>query len=581
METVTIPPETRVARLSQTVDAAPSSSGQYWDMISDIDAAYLAISEALQSGSQTQSVGVRSEEKTANRVGMEGASGVCRRGPDAWRLRTYESSPQPELQARVLRLCASIQSGPSLGILDSRICAGSENSSPTRELALQGTRGSGSLVARSCTRPQNGEKPYARQYPKSHREASKPGRVANAAKDTIQNELGCIPTPHVAPRITSRSASRISYYRLNKGLSVSDWLKPMWCQSQASEDEKNQLGKRQPTEIDRMGLRWLRRTPGKRTSAQVDGTQIHEAVLGSHPAVAMTKNSLRREEYFMLSIVAFLRGCLSLRRNGHTTELPVFGLVRGIRTMGFIDCVQVGGESPHVYVVLNGSRLKLVEVKTVIGLHSVPDQPYTNQKLQAMIYHLLLQPLLKNVRRLLETLHHSYSLDPALAFAEELMRTTASEWAMLSQHLHPGHGIPSPRTLFDVSQLAGLILQSYGLPPLDNDVTVAYHRRFGSPQPTSRGSAALPFNPLGGSTFLTARTISYDEAWLNTTIEPAFKWWTAAPDSKSEGVPVEETSKCETCDYKQRCTARREKHEEILRDKGLDKHIPLSQMLDC
>ncbi len=365
-----------------------------------------------------------------------------------------------------------------------------------------------------------------------------------------------------------------------KALSVTDLVSPAWCELQY----------------------WYTLTlhgRKRRTPAMRQGSKVHQ-VLEDQVHTKVHVRLETKEDAWGLRIWNVIQGLRTLRDDGLTRELEIWGTVDGLVVNGIIDelsysCPDTVMEEPlqspatkaeppldqatisDFFKAAGGTSLEeatrtkrrtrtkkvyLCDVKTR-GVRNLPSgAAFRPTKIQLMLYHRLLAALATNNLDF-SILTTRYGLDPLKTFLDSFLAQIgglyeSSEQPFLdaeeeqdsSQESEPSWSQDSLATLLahkNLSAIWSLMISEFQITLPDGadslgKVLKAEYR--------SREDGEI----LGSKTF------AMDDLELSTYINHEMEWWKG--ERQAEGVAVEEAFKCRSCEFADNCEWRIKKVEE-------------------
>jgi len=365
-----------------------------------------------------------------------------------------------------------------------------------------------------------------------------------------------------------------------KALSVTDLVSPAWCELQY----------------------WYTLTlhgRKRRTPAMRQGSKVHQ-VLEDQVHTTVHVRLETKEDAWGLRIWNVIQGLRTLRDDGLTRELEIWGTVDGLVVNGIIDelsyicpdtVMEETLQSPatkaeppldqatisEFFKSAGGTSLEeatrskrrtrtkkvyLCDVKTR-GVRNLPSgAAFRPTKIQLMLYHRLLAALATNNVDF-SILTARYGLDPLRTFSDSFLAQIgglhessgqpfldAKEEQDSSQESEPSWSQDSLATLLahnNLSAIWSLMVSEFQITLPDGadslgKVLKAEYR--------SREDGEI----LGSKTF------AMDNLELSTYIKHEMEWWKG--ERQAEGVAVEEAFKCRSCEFADNCEWRIKKVEE-------------------
>ncbi|KAL7627232.1 hypothetical protein AAE478_001421 [Parahypoxylon ruwenzoriense] len=401
-------------------------------------------------------------------------------------------------------------------------------------------------------------------------------------------EPEAIPTPKSRPAHPSKdSRSPLQHFRSfpRKPLSVSDLASGAWCELQY----------------------WYTLTllPGGRkteTAAMRGGTRVHQTLEDQvHTAVQVSITS--KEEAFALRLWNVIQGLRTLRDTGMTRELEVWGIIEGEIVNGIID--ELSHESPNPafeeelslsqpfegfpasqpkqQASIMGDLLKtdrkkvyLTDIKTRGSDRLPTGAALRPARVQLFLYHRLLGEMASGVVDFAAILGR-YGLSPEALFSDAFMAQVGDlqdeVFYDADSDLEPA---PSIREHSIETTGASPKRSAQTTPPPD----LIRYRSIAQILPLLRSELRHTF-PQGAATLGNLVAVQYrhrddgriignnsfpnDPEALDTYMSQILKWWRGERDA--DGVSIEETYKCRSCEFAADCQWRKDKETEFLQKK--------------
>ncbi|KAI0128067.1 exonuclease V [Hypoxylon sp. NC0597] len=362
-----------------------------------------------------------------------------------------------------------------------------------------------------------------------------------------------------------------------KPLTVSDLASGAWCELQY----------------------WYTLTllPGGRktkTAAMRGGTRVHQTLEDQvHSTVQV--NITSKEEAFALRLWNVIQGLRTLRDVGMTRELEVWGIIEGQIVNGIID--EISHTSPNVafeqelglsqlsdgfispyskpqaeitnYLEPQRKKIYLTDVKTRGSDRLPAGAALRPARVQLFLYHRLLGEMASGVVDFAAILDR-YGIRPNVLFSDAFMAQVGdlhdeifydadSDLGRTSSTTHSSQSgqesEESPPDLIRYRSIAQI------LPLLESELRVTF------PQ----GAATLgdlltvQYRHRDDGRILGNNCFPNDPEALEGYIRENMKWWRG--EKAAEGVSIEETYKCRSCEFAESCQWRKDKEAEFLQRK--------------
>ena len=404
--------------------------------------------------------------------------------------------------------------------------------------------------------------------------------MSSQAKDPFP-ELEAVIPPKSVPKDPKAPDIRSPLERFRthpkKALSVTDIISPAWCELQY----------------------WYTLTihgRKKRTAAMKQGSVVHKDLEDQvHTTVKVDIDT--KEDAWGLRIWNVIQGLRTLRDNGQTRELEIWGTVDGLVVNGVIDelsyiCPDTdleeslenpapqdepppdqttiseffkasGGTSLSQATRLKrrsaSKRIYLCDVKTRSARNLPSGAAFRPTKMQLMLYHDLLISLATNTVNF-SILTSRYGLDPSKIFSDSFIAQVGSLNDEIFQDA-PADPDPSPDSEPTWSQDSMSTLLAH------NNLSALWSLMISEFQITlPDGEASLgkilkaEYRSRENGEILGAKTFAMDGEELKTYVSREMQWWKG--EREPQGVVVEEAFKCRSCEFADGCEWRLKKIEE-------------------
>ncbi|KAK5168721.1 uncharacterized protein LTR77_006030 [Saxophila tyrrhenica] len=382
-----------------------------------------------------------------------------------------------------------------------------------------------------------------------------------------------------------------------KPLSVTDLVSPAWCEQQY-EYNLSKYGRI------------------RATKAMKEGSKVHK-VLEEQVHTAVPVETVSKEDAFGLRIWNTIEGLRTLREDGLTRELEVWGVLQGEVVIGIIDEISTtcpdeqmeadmldggaskGGKKGKKVEQLAPGQQTLTDFLTSSQTNGLlqndsaflgtlhPEKPRTYYlkdiktrqsrtlpgpgaasrptHMQLMLYHRLLTSLAANEVPA-DTVFTRYGLDPHTTFSDKFIAEIANlnvpppTSQNDSEALEPGREDPLTVLLAHntLTALWTLMISEFQLtfpPTTSPSISPLLTASF---RTASAHSATEPAGSIIGT-----RVFFFDPPIINAYLRSEMAWWKG--ERATVGVEVEEAYKCARCDFAEGCTWRRGRVEEGLR----------------
>jgi len=365
-----------------------------------------------------------------------------------------------------------------------------------------------------------------------------------------------------------------------KALSVTDLVSPAWCELQY----------------------WYTLTlhgRKKRTPAMKQGSAVHR-VLEDQVHTTVHVDLETKEDAWGLRIWNVIQGLRTLRDDGLTRELEIWGTVDGLVVNGVVDelsyiCPDTEMEeslqkpAPHnepppdqatiseFFKAAGGTSLAeatkskrrartkkvyLCDVKTR-GVRSLPSSAaFRPTKMQLMLYHRLLAALATNTVDF-SILTTRYGLDSTKTFSDSFLAQIGGLNESREQSFYDA------QSELDTSQdsepnwsqdsLATLLAHN-NLPAIWSLMITEFQLTLPDGAASLGNVLKAEYRSRDDGEVLGSKTFAMDDLDLSTYINREMEWWKG--ERQAEGVAVEEAFKCRSCEFADSCEWRIKKVEE-------------------
>ncbi|KAI0831030.1 exonuclease V [Hypoxylon sp. FL0890] len=390
----------------------------------------------------------------------------------------------------------------------------------------------------------------------------------------------------VAPAEDSRSPLQRFRSFPKKPLTVSDFASGAWCELQY----------------------WYTLTllPGgrkTRTAAMRGGTRVHQT-LEDQVHTTVQVNVTNKEEAFALRLWNVIQGLRTLRDAGMTRELEVWGIIDGEVVNGIID--EVSHISPNAafeqelslsqlskgfitpyskpqaeitdYLEPQRKKVYLTDVKTRGSDRLPTGAALRPARVQLFLYHRLLGEMASGVVDFAAILDR-YGIRPDVLFSDAFMAQVGdlNDEIFYDADSDFGRVPPTPcssRSGLEIGDPNASPKQSHQMtPPPD----LIRYRSIAQMLPLLESELRETF-PQGAATLADLLAVQYrhrddgrilgnncfpnDPEALDGYIGQNLKWWRG--EKEADGVSIEETYKCRSCEFADGCQWRKDKEAEVL-----------------
>ncbi|KAI1086404.1 exonuclease V [Rostrohypoxylon terebratum] len=368
-----------------------------------------------------------------------------------------------------------------------------------------------------------------------------------------------------------------------KPLSVSDLSSGAWCELQY----------------------WytLTRLPGgrkTRTDAMRGGSRVHQT-LEDQVHTTVQVNIANKEEAFALRLWNVIQGLRTLRDAGMTRELEVWGVIEGQIVNGVID--QISHQSPNPafeqelslsqpskglaeshlkyqsaiidYLEPQHKTFYLTDVKTRASERLPTGAALRPARVQLFLYHRLLSEMASGLADF-DAILDRYGLRAEALFSDAFMAQVGDLHDEIFYDADSDFGVAlsTPRSPRSVQGSASSVRSHETMPPTE----LIRYRSIAHMLPLLQSELRETF-PRGASSLGELLAVQYrhrddgrilgdnafpnDPEALDVYLKQNLEWWRG--EREAEGVSIEETYKCRSCEFADDCQWRRDKETAILR----------------
>ncbi|KAH8804678.1 putative exonuclease V [Xylogone sp. PMI_703] len=353
-----------------------------------------------------------------------------------------------------------------------------------------------------------------------------------------------------SPRNGSRNTrSPLQRFRTppKKPLSVTDLVSPAWCELQYWYTlTRTKYGRKDPTPAMRRG------------------SEVHQKLESEvHTTVQIDVET--EEEKWALRLWNVIIGLRTLRFEGLTRELEVWGTVDGLLVNGVIDelsfncpdttleeSLQVGHDDHLNGTPITSQRIYITDVKTRLAKTLPSGVAFRPTRMQLMLYYDLLNRLASNEVDF-SIISSRYNLDVNAPFSDSFIVNTGrldDVFYDASSHLSQDgdmetdkDGISTLLAYNSLSKLWALMITEFQR-TFDADKTL-------SPILNAEYRSSIDGKVVGNKSFL------MDKVALDEYVKRELEWWKG--ERKPEGVAIQEAFKCQICEFADQCEWRLEK----------------------
>ena len=348
----------------------------------------------------------------------------------------------------------------------------------------------------------------------------------------------------------------------------------------------------------------LTRLPGgkkTRTPAMRGGTKVHQTLEDQVHTTIQVRVAVK-EEAFALRIWNLIQGLRTLRDTGMTRELEVWGTLYGEVTNGVIDevsytCPNLAfeeelhaqssqGESasgskpqPSIAVYFQPHRrvVYLTDIKTRASTRLPSGAALRPARVQLFLYHRLLSDMASE-KTDYSSIIARYGLNPQARFSDAFMAQIGdlhdevfddadsdsqnSPSTLRSPRYGPdvgGSGSNGPSQEDPPSELIRYRSIEQLIPLLKAEI----RETFPQGADTIGDLLAVQYRHRDDGRIIGNNSFPNDPEALDGYLKRNLEWWRGS--RKAEGVPIEETYKCRSCEFVETCEWRKGKEAEIIR----------------
>ncbi|RYO94774.1 hypothetical protein DL766_000037 [Monosporascus sp. MC13-8B] len=356
----------------------------------------------------------------------------------------------------------------------------------------------------------------------------------------------------------------------------------------------------------------LTRLPGgrkMRTAAMKGGTRVHQT-LENQVHTTIQVNVTAKEEAFALRIWNFIQGLRTLRDTGMTRELEVWGMVHGEVANGVIDEVSYTcpntafeeelrdewsqGEATQNskprssivdYFQPHRKRVYLTDIKTRGSTRLPFGAALRPARVQLFLYHRLLSDMASG-KVDYPAIIARYGLSPQARFSDAFMEqigdlhdevffdADSEPEGLPSTPRSPRYGPvtgypgPSPDTFAHLAPPPDL-LRYRSLEQLMPLVQSELEETFPQGADSIGELLAVQYRHREDGRIIGNNSFPNDPEALDGYLRRNLNWWRGGREA--EGVPIEETYKCQSCEFAEICQWRKDREEEIILGRQRDR----------
>ncbi|OTB00571.1 hypothetical protein M426DRAFT_65757, partial [Hypoxylon sp. CI-4A] len=320
-----------------------------------------------------------------------------------------------------------------------------------------------------------------------------------------------------------------------------------------------------------------------RTAAMRGGTRVHQT-LEDQVHTTVQVDVTNKEEAFALRLWNVIQGLRTLRDTGMTRELEVWGIIEGQIVNGIID--ELSHKSPNAsfeeelslsqqsqhsvspgqqatimdYLEPPRKRVYLADVKTRGSERLPTGAALRPARVQLFLYHRLLGEMASGVVDFAAILSR-YGLKDTALFSDAFMAQVGELHDEIFYDAEsdvggsPSTSLSPPTDLIRYRSIAQI------LPLLQSELRETFPRGAAS----LGDLLAVQYRHRDDGRILGINSFPNDPEALQGYIERYLKWWRGERDA--EGVSIEETYKCRSCEFAESCEWRKDKEAEFLRRK--------------
>ncbi|KAI0379253.1 exonuclease V [Hypomontagnella monticulosa] len=371
-------------------------------------------------------------------------------------------------------------------------------------------------------------------------------------------------------------------------LTVSDLASGAWCELQYS-----------------YTLTLLPGGKKTRTAAMKGGTRVHQTLEDQvHTTVQVSVTN--KEEAFALRMWNVIQGLRTLRDAGMTRELEVWGIIDGQIVNGIID--EVSHESPNAafenelslsqlsedftphskqqasitdWLEAQHKRIYLTDVKTRASERLPTGAALRPARVQLFLYHRLLGEMASGLVDFAAILDR-YGLRAEALFSDAFMAQVGDlhDEIFYDADSDFGQSPSTPRSSRTDQDAEKPGVSQTGFPQTAPPQDLIRYRSIAQMLPLLKSELRETF-PQGAATLGELLAVQYrhrddgrilgvnsfpnDPGALEGYLRQNMQWWRG--EREAEGVIIEETYKCRSCEFAESCQWRKDKEAEFLRKK--------------
>lgn len=337
----------------------------------------------------------------------------------------------------------------------------------------------------------------------------------------------------------------------------------------------------------------LTRLPGgrrTRTAAMKQGTKVHkkleDEVHTTVPVEVMTK-----EDGFGLKLWNFVQGLRTLREQGLTRELEIWGVIDGNLVNGVIDGISHENPDPQFEAELSsqeseqialqqsslkdyfppkneaakkGKKVYLTDVKTRGTMTPVSNALLRPAKVQLLLYHRFLADMAAGRLDFFKVFRR-YGLDPDDQFSDSFLAQIAGLHEEVFVDAPSSPATPdaqqsdpnsTPSSVEDVHELQQDLLKYNTLREMLELVRGELALTFPDGEGSMGHMLRVQYVYRGDGRELDVHVFPFSNDALNDYLSSYMAWWRG--ERKAGGVAIEEAFKCRSCEFVADCSWRQQ-----------------------
>ncbi|KAG8815874.1 hypothetical protein FRC17_000563 [Serendipita sp. 399] len=350
-----------------------------------------------------------------------------------------------------------------------------------------------------------------------------------------------------------KAGTLLARYKSSAGLAVTKLVSPLWCQYKANYDlvgQPDKGSKERPKEftvkrkeliderqvIKEVVIKVNIKVAEARDISTSMGRAIHEKLEKEVAPEPIRIVSSSKEEKWGSRILSLIMGFRQLSDTKLWREFPVFGIIDDIPIAGVIDKLELRRSGSKYRLIMSDIKTKRKKGTSQHHLSATPEH-----KFQLMLYKKLLDALISPEYDW-SGFFKFHRLNPEAPFGDHFM-------AQIAEEANLRELVASCTSLGHLVRAWKSVIQKMDISKGQTDPTLRVEFI------TRGGKGQVSIEP-GDTTPVKIQAFRYDPSFVTASLATSLGFWLGSQPMR--GVRIEETWKCNACEYKENCEWRQE-----------------------